>query len=107
MKSHVFPGHLSSKTLIIDVRIRVGIQEAAHEKKKNAFHDGEDSGGAGRINLTALMDILSNIIFFLMAIENTDPKFSNTFYIANPDRQYVLNPTPKLSQYFSSSCRRE
>jgi biopolymer transport protein ExbD len=37
------------------------------KKKKSPFHGAEDAGGATRINLTALMDILSNIIFFLMA----------------------------------------
>ncbi len=36
------------------------------KKKKSLFHAEEDAG-PGRINLTALMDILSNIIFFLMA----------------------------------------
>lgn len=37
------------------------------KKKKTPFHDPEEEGAPTRINLTALMDILSNIIFFLMA----------------------------------------
>ncbi|MCB9648086.1 MAG: biopolymer transporter ExbD [Deltaproteobacteria bacterium] len=38
------------------------------KKKRSPFHGAEDDAGAPtRINLTALMDILSNIIFFLMA----------------------------------------
>jgi biopolymer transport protein ExbD len=35
--------------------------------KKSPFGGNEDEGAPTRINLTALMDILSNIIFFLMA----------------------------------------
>jgi biopolymer transport protein ExbD len=35
--------------------------------KKSAFRDHDESSNPTRINLTALMDILSNIIFFLMA----------------------------------------
>ena len=38
------------------------------KRKASAFHPAtEEQQGPGRINLTALMDILSNIIFFLMA----------------------------------------
>ena len=36
-------------------------------KKKSPFADPEADGNPARVNLTALMDILSNIIFFLMA----------------------------------------
>lgn len=36
-------------------------------KKKSPFADPEGESAPTRINLTALMDILSNIIFFLMA----------------------------------------
>lgn len=38
-----------------------------HKKKKGPFAEPEGAGAPGRVNLTALMDILSNIIFFLMA----------------------------------------
>jgi biopolymer transport protein ExbD len=37
------------------------------KKKKSPFITEQDAAGPMRINLTALMDILSNIIFFLMA----------------------------------------
>ncbi len=37
------------------------------KKRKSAFHDDEGTSNPARVNLTALMDILSNIIFFLMA----------------------------------------
>ncbi len=37
------------------------------KKRKSLTGHGGDEPGATRINLTALMDILSNIIFFLMA----------------------------------------
>ena len=35
--------------------------------KKSPFRSGGEEGAPERLNLTALMDILSNIIFFLMA----------------------------------------
>ncbi|MEQ9496611.1 MAG: biopolymer transporter ExbD [Deltaproteobacteria bacterium] len=38
-----------------------------HHKKHGPFSDPEGDAPPTRINLTALMDILSNIIFFLMA----------------------------------------
>jgi biopolymer transport protein ExbD len=37
------------------------------KRKKSPFGSHEEEGAPTRINLTALMDILSNIIFFLMA----------------------------------------
>lgn len=41
---------------------------SGHKSKRGPFHTGEAGDDAPtRINLTALMDILSNIIFFLMA----------------------------------------
>lgn len=41
--------------------------DASHGKKSGPFGDPAGEGPPERINLTALMDILSNIIFFLMA----------------------------------------
>lgn len=39
-----------------------------HKKKKSPFHSAEEgAANPTQLNLTALMDILSNIIFFLMA----------------------------------------
>ena len=37
------------------------------KRSRGAFDTGKDDGPPERLNLTALMDILSNIIFFLMA----------------------------------------
>ncbi len=40
----------------------------SHKKRRSPFAEPEGEGGnPTRVNLTALMDILSNIIFFLMA----------------------------------------